>query len=60
MYPCYSVNMSETKQISVPATPKHALRFGIWCKMNGMTQAEGFAKLVEEHVPDFRISIKQK
>ena len=52
--------MSETKQISVPADPKHALRFGIWCKLNNMTQAEGFAKLVEEHIPEYFMHLKEE
>ena len=51
--------MSETKQISVPVNPELALRFGIWCKINNITQAEGLEKLIKEHVPNPFISIEE-
>ena len=51
-------NVVDKKQISVPATIDRAMKFGIWCKANDMTQEEGFAKLVDEHVPDMKIEYK--
>lgn len=50
--------MVDTKQISVPATIARAMKFGIWCKANDMTQEEGFAKLIDDHVPDMKIEYK--
>ena len=59
MFTWYGVTMSETKQISVPTDPKLALRFGVWCKINKMTQAEGFEKLIIENVPDYYVKLQE-
>lgn len=58
MFTLNGVIMSKTKQISVPVDPELALRFGIWCKIHSMTQAEGLEKLIRENVPNPFIKIE--
>jgi len=61
MFSCIGVTMSErTKQISVAVEQELALRFGIWCKINDMTQTQGLEKLILEHVPNPFIKLQQE
>jgi len=59
MFSCYSVSMSETKQVSVAASKEVWLRFSVWCKIYDMTQEQAFEKLVMENVPNPFIKLQE-
>ena len=34
-------------------------KFGIWCKIHNMTQEQGLAKLIDEHVPAYKFEVSE-
>ena len=34
-------------------------KFGMWCIVNNMTQEQGLAKLIDEHVPEYKIEVSK-